>query len=340
MKHIGRWGAVVVALAAFAVAGCKKESKAGAGKEQPAAQATKQTKKEAPAPEKAEQAANTKEAATPKKPTPPPTPTPAPTVDEATKKKIIAAAIDLGCLAKKAGLPEASPEEASAVVGSVGLALDRFKELWAKVANDPAVKKQVDEAVAQCPSKEDLQRAAVIGIIVQNRCLQQAKVKPERAGALKKEALANAGLTAAQFVALRDKFKADPEFKARVLEGIKHCPPIDPKDLVTEQEAKAKVAKKAPLRAKFFGHAFGSANGKLTVAIEGSKATGVAQFKAGSVPLGGRVLKGGKVILQGTRGGNFFRAFGRLDATKTKISGTWVATLAGKKRQGSFVVSR
>lgn len=258
------------------------------------------------------------------------------------KERILQLAVDIGCLKKK----ETDAQKMIATEESLfaGAEMDKaafYTKLETIKANDAESTKKIDESVALCPSVEDIQRAKVVGVLVQNKCLREAKIKPERLGALQTEILASFELTAEEYTALRDKFKDEEGFKAAVEEGTKSCPPVTEEDIATEEEAKAKPPSSPDLSGTFTGKVFGSANGQMKISTSPKRITGgMVKFATTTIPINGQVLSDGRVTIQGKNGADYIRGFGKLDGTRTRMMGNWTAQIGGAKKAGSFLVMR
>ena len=87
---------------------------------------------------------------------------------------------------------------------------------------------------------EEIERAAVLGIISQNFCMRQANVAPEMIRQLQTEVLASYAMTGPSFNAARAKYKTNPEFRKDVIAAQKNC----------EKDYSAYAVQKEPAPAK------------------------------------------------------------------------------------------
>ena len=199
--------------------------------------------------------------------------------------------------------------------------------------------KQAQETIAEVKrlQKEEIERASVLGIMIQNKCLRKAKIKPELLGIFQKDILSTFQMTGAEFAAARNKFKKDPAFKASFKSGIAECPDYDPKYI---QSAK-KVAAKKKFKAFFQGSLFGSAGGSIQVKMIDGTITGKVKFKNGlQLKLHGK-RTGTKFWLAERAGSKHnFRGEGRLDANGNRLVGAWKTVQGDKKRSGTLMASR
>lgn len=184
--------------------------------------------------------------------------------------------------------------------------------------------------------QEEIDRGSILGIMIQNKCLRDGKVKPERLGALQKDILAAFGMTAEQYNAKRAGFKNDPEFRADFNAGKGDCPKVEPGDIQTAKE----VSKKKTYKAFLAGNLFGSAGGKLQLKVVGETVRGKVSFNNGTKFNVTGTVKGGKVRLDAKVGKTFFRAVGKADANGNRFVGSWRSFQGDKDRTGSFIASR
>ena len=228
----------------------------------------------------------------------------------------------------EAGLAEAEAGKAEAEAGKA--------EAEAEAAKAVAAAEKAEAALDDMKQSE-IDRAAVIGIMVQNKCLRDAKVKPEQLGTLQKEILASFGMTAEQFNAKRASFKADPDFRAAYNAGKNDCPEIDPEHIQTKKQILAKKKYKAFMT----GTLFGSAGGNISFRIVGDQAKGKVTFKNGSKwNLKGTVRDGKTLRLYGEVGKTFFRTIANIDANGNRAAGTWHSFQGDKRRTGTFIATR
>lgn len=258
------------------------------------------------------------------------------------QERILQLAVDLGCLKKKETDAQKMLETEESLFA--GAELDKaafYTKLETIKGKDAASTTKIDEAVALCPSFEDIQRAKVVGVLVQNKCLRDAKIKPEKMGQIQTEILASFELTAEEYTALRDKFKDEEAFKAAVEEGSKSCPPVAEEDVVTEAEARTKPPAGPELGGDYIGKIFGSANGQITVKTSPKRITGgLAKFVNAAFQLNGQVLSDGRVTIQGRNGADFIRGYGKLDGTRTRMMGNWTGSIGGAQKAGSFMLTK
>ena len=184
--------------------------------------------------------------------------------------------------------------------------------------------------------QDEIDRGSILGIMIQNKCLRDGKVKPERLGALQKDILAAFGMTAEQYNAKRAGFKSDPQFRADFNAGKGDCPKVDPGDIQTAKEVSLKKTYKAFLA----GNLFGSAGGKLQLKVIGETVKGKVSFNNGTKFNVTGTVKGGKVRLDAKVGKTFFRAVGKADANGNRFVGSWRSFQGDKDRTGSFIASR
>jgi hypothetical protein len=264
-----------------------------------------------------------------------------PQMSEEDKQKVVNLAIDLGCLRKKEQDAQKMIQiEADLYAGSgmdQAAYLTKLNEIKGK---DQEVEGRINAAISECPTFEDIQRSRVVGILVQNKCLRQANLKPARLGELQKDILENFEMTGAEYGALRTKFLSDPGFKEAIEEGTKNCPPLAEADIVTEEEAKKKAA--APIGGTYSGKVFGSAGGQITLTVSGNKKglSGSAQVGGQSFKLNGYTLAGRKMTAQGANGKDFVRVYGKFGGSNQTLTGSWTGVLGGKKRGGSVSMAR
>ena len=234
----------------------------------------------------------------------------------------------------EAGKAEAEAAVAEAEAGKA--------EAEAVAAEAEAGKAEAEEAAAEAEAaledmkQSDIDRAAVIGIMVQNKCLRDAKVKASQLGTLQKEILKAFGMTAEQFNAKRAAFKSDPDFRAAYNEGKNDCPEINPEHIQTEKQILAKKKYKAFMT----GTLFGSAGGTISFRIVGDQVKGKVVFKNGSKwKLKGTVKKE-RIRLYGEVGKTFFRTIANIDANGNRAAGTWHSFQGDKRRTGTFIATR
>lgn len=245
----------------------------------------------------------------------------------------VALMVDMEC-AKKRGDDAGVAEELLAASGMSG---EAYKAALAAAGDAIAGAK---ERVAACPTADDIKRDKVVGMLVQLKCLREAKVDPAKFGQLQKDIQASFGLEGAEYAALRDSMKDDETFKAAVQEGMAACPEIAPEDLLTDEEVKArpKRAATAEAPASYKGKVFGAANGSLAFDVAGGKVSGKLSIGPNEYAISGYKTKSGQVVLKGSSGENSFRGLGRVGADGGKVSGNWNGTMGGKIRGGSFTV--
>lgn len=264
-----------------------------------------------------------------------------PQLSEEAKAAVINLAVDVGCLRKKETdaqkmIQVEADLYADSGMDQAGHAL-KLNEIKAK---DAGVQGRIDAAIAECPTFDDVQRSKVIGILVQNKCMRQANVKPERMGQLQKDVLENFEMTGEQYVELRKKFEVEPGFKEAVDEGTANCPPMADEDVVTEAEAQKKPA--TPVTGAYSGKVFGAVGGQILLKVAGNKKniSGTAQVGGKVFSLSGYVLSGGKMTAQGVNGDDFVRVYGKFGKSNQSLNGSWTGALAGKKRGGSVYLMR
>ena len=241
----------------------------------------------------------------------------------------------------EAGKAEAEAVAAEAEAGMAEAEAGKA-EAEAVAAEAEAGKAEAQEAAAEAEAaledmkQSEIDRAAVIGIMVQNKCLRDAKVKASQLGTLQKEILKAFGMTAEQFNSKRAAFKSDPDFRAAYNEGKNDCPEINPEHIQTEKQILAKKKYKAFMT----GTLFGSAGGTISFRIVGDQVKGKVVFKNGSKwNLKGTVKKD-RIRLYGEVGKTFFRTIANIDANGNRAAGTWHSFQGDKRRTGTFIATR
>lgn len=263
------------------------------------------------------------------------------------KDVILQLAVDIGCLKKKETDAQKMIKEEEQILGAAEMDQRAFLNAFeALKAADETFTVQITNAVEACPSAEDVVRSKVIGVQVLNTCLRQAKVKPERMGSLQAEILQNYELTAEEFTALRDKYKDEPWFKPSLEEGTKSCPPLAEEDMeaVGDEDAAAPKGDRKPAarpnKQALRGTVFGSANGKISVALEGKRIrSGTMTLGDVTLRLSGYIMDNGKITFKGVDGPNSVRGFGKFERA-SRILGNWNATIKGQRKSGSFILHR
>lgn len=340
--RLSMWTVAIVAM--FALVGCdKSELKEAQGKaDEAAAQASKSEEEAKAAKAEADEAKAAAEAAKGE-------------AETAKAEAEGAKAVAEGAKAAEAAAKEVAEGAKAAVEGAQ--AEVEAAQAAAEEAKGAAEAAQAElEGMMMAQAERD--EAAVLGIMIQNYCLRQSKVAPEKMGAMQKDILKSFGMTPERFRELRANLKASPGFKEAYVAGKENCPEMAPEEVVAEEEpaveepeeaakpagGKAKPAKKN-VRHLYKGTFFGSRNGKIKIDVNGNKvrATMIVMGESTPVVMTGK-KSGNNVVFTGlgNKGKDAFKAQGKISKNNKSLTGVWRATRKGEKGsyKGAFKTNR